>query len=152
MPGQCVREVVRDILVERAPQEARLLDGMASLSDAQITRVLRRSRARRDPLGFGAAEVVALVAPVVWVVVNEVAQRSAATAVDGASRWGSAWLRRVRRLPDPATEVPALSSGQLADVRRKVVDWARATGMETGAAEALADAVVARLATAPGDG
>lgn len=152
VPGQCVREVVRDILAEQAPQEARLLDGMAPLSDRQITRVFRRSRSRRDPLGFGAAEVVALIAPVVWVVVNEVAQRSAAAAVDGASRWGSAWLRRVRRLPDLPAEVPALSSGQLGDVRRRVLERAQASGMEAGAAEALADAVVARLATSPGDG
>ncbi|MFI9761324.1 hypothetical protein ACIHFB_25715 [Streptomyces sp. NPDC051963] len=152
MPGQCVREVVRDILAEQAPREAKLLDGMASLSDRQITRVFRRSRSRRDPLGFGVTEVAALVAPVVWVVVNEVAQRSAATAVDGASRWGSAWLRRVRRLPDPSTEVPALSRGQLKDVRRMVVERAQASGLEAAAAEALADAVVARLATSPGDG
>lgn len=148
MPGQCVREVVRDILAEQAPQEARLLDGMVSLSDRQITRVFCRSRTRRDPLGFGAAEVVALVAPVVWVVVNEVAQRSAASAVDGASRWGSAWWRRVRGLPDQPAEVPALSSGQLEDVRRKVIERAQASGMEAGAA----DAVVARLATSSGDG
>ncbi|MDT9692011.1 hypothetical protein Q5762_27510 [Streptomyces sp. P9(2023)] len=144
--------MVRDILVEQAPREARLLDGMASLSDRQVTRVLHRSRTRREPLGFGAAEVVALVAPVVWVVVNEVAQRSAATAVDGASRWGSAWLRRVRHLPEPAAEVPALSSGQLVEVRRRVVERAQASGMEPAAAEALADGVVARLATTPGDG
>ncbi|WP_037826156.1 hypothetical protein [Streptomyces sp. NRRL B-1347] len=152
MSGQTVREVVRDILVEQAPREVKLLDGMAALSDGQITRVFRRSRTRRDPLGFGAAEVLALVAPVVWLVVNEVAQRSAATAVDGASRWGGAWLRRVRRLPDPPTEVPALSCGQLEAVHRKVVERAQASGVEAGAAEALADAVVARLAMAPGDG
>ncbi|MFI1414967.1 hypothetical protein ACH4Y0_34305 [Streptomyces sp. NPDC020707] len=144
--------MVRDILAEQAPREARLLDGMASLSDRQITRVFRRSRSRRDPLGFGAAEVVALVGPVVWVVVNEVAQRSAATAVDGASRWGNTWLRRVRRLPDPATEVPPLSCGQLEDVRRRVVERAQASGLEAAVAEALADAVVARLAMSPGDG
>ncbi|GHE99441.1 hypothetical protein GCM10018785_73870 [Streptomyces longispororuber] len=142
---------MRDILAERAPREARLLDGMASLSDRQITRVFRRSRTRRDPLGFGAAEVVALIAPVVWLVVNEVAQRSAATAVDGASRWGRAWVRRVRGLPDPPAQVPALSGGQLEDVRRKVVERARASGLAAEAAEALADAVVARLALAPGD-
>ncbi|QDQ09697.1 hypothetical protein [Streptomyces spectabilis] len=152
MPGQSVRAVVRDVLAEQAPREAKLLDGMASLSDRQITRVFRRSRARRDPLGFGAAEVLALVAPVVWLVVNEVAQRSAATAVDGASRWGGAWLRRVRRLPDPPTEVPALSCGQLGAVHGKVVERAQASGMEAEAAQALADAVVARLATSSGDG
>ncbi|MDF3142295.1 MULTISPECIES: hypothetical protein [unclassified Streptomyces] len=149
MGGQSLRQVVREIIAKQAPGELTLLDGMASLDDGEITRVFRRSRERRDPLGFGVTEVAALVTPVVWLVVNELAQRGAAAAVDGASRRGLAWLRRLRGQPSPPMEVPPLSPTQLTEVRAKVHARALAAGMESGQAEGLADAVVSGLAVSP---
>lgn len=151
MCAQRMRQVVRDVIAEQAPEELALLDGMASLDDTEITRVLRRSRERRDPLGFGVTEVAALVTPVVWLVLNEVAQRGAAAAVDGAGRQGLAWWRRLRGRPSPTVEVPALSPPQLKEVRGKVRARALAAGLPADQAEALADAVVSGLATSPGD-
>ncbi|MET8824428.1 hypothetical protein ABZX40_07700 [Streptomyces sp. NPDC004610] len=149
MTGPSVRQTVRKIVAGQAPQELALLDGMAALDDREITRVLRRSRERRDPLGFGVTEVAALITPVVWLVVSEVAQRGAAAAVDGAGRKGLALLRRLRGEPSPPLEVPALSPEQLAAVRGKVLARALAADLEPDRAESLADAVVSGLAIAP---
>jgi hypothetical protein len=82
--GIRVRDVVRDVVAKVAPEELPVVDGLAEFDDATIVRRLNGSGRRREPLGFGLAELVVLVTPVAWLVVNQVAERVAGSAVDGA--------------------------------------------------------------------
>lgn len=111
---------------------------------------------RGEPLGFGLSEAVALVTPVVWIVVDEVARRSVGAAIGGVvPRVRSALRRLLRRPAVPPLSVPELSSDELGTVHRRILERAAAMGMERPLAERLADGVIARLATGraeePGD-
>src|SRR5437879_4790292 len=67
MTGQVrVRDVVREVVAEIAPTELALVDGLAQFDDATAVRRLRPRGGRREPLGFGLGEILALVTPVVW--------------------------------------------------------------------------------------
>ncbi|MEK8143417.1 hypothetical protein NKH18_18805 [Streptomyces sp. M10(2022)] len=93
-----------------------------------------------------------LVTPVVWLVLDGVAQRLEAATVDHAARWVTGALRRLFRRPAPAVEVRPLTREQLAGVRALVLATAEQRGLLSGRAEEIADAVVARLALADGPG
>jgi hypothetical protein len=73
--GVRVRDVVRDVVVEVAEEELPIVDGLAGFDDAGALRRLRGRGRRREPLGFGLGEVAALVTPVVWLVVDEIARQ-----------------------------------------------------------------------------
>ncbi|MFD5121196.1 hypothetical protein [Streptomyces sp. NPDC058385] len=64
-----MRDVVRDVVVQVAPDEIVLVEGLLLLDDASAVRRLS-GRGRQEPLGFGLAEAAALVTPVVRLVVN----------------------------------------------------------------------------------
>jgi hypothetical protein len=141
-----VREVVRDVVADIAPDELPLVDGLSSFDDDRAIRLLiRRGSGRRDPLGFGLDEIVVLASPVVWVVVNEAAKRAASKAVDGAAKGARSGLRKLFRRNRAARVVPPLSREQLAEVRRQVLELAAHNGFDEQRAQALADGVVARL-------
>ncbi|WP_406316791.1 hypothetical protein OHA77_06280 [Streptosporangium sp. NBC_01639] len=142
-----VRDVVRDVVAELAPEELPLVDGLAAYDDSVVVPKLRRSGRRREPLGFGWGEVVGLMTPVVWLVLDQMAERLADTAVDGAVRKARGlrrWLRRGRR-PAAAT-IPPLTEGQLATLRQDLLDQLKQRGLEEQAAEQIVDAIVRRLA------
>ncbi|WP_406389616.1 hypothetical protein [Streptomyces sp. NBC_00887] len=142
-----VRQAVRDIVTAFAPHELVALDGLEPLNDAQVTRLFARRDGGEDPLGFGLTEVTALVVPVVWLVVNEVATRGADMAADGLlARMRSAADRMLRRSSPQVEAMPPLSSEQLEAVHSKVLGRAADAGIEGRQAQALADAVVSRLA------
>jgi len=147
-----VRAVVRDVVTEAAPHEIPLLDGLAPLDDERVTMLLARRRGRREPLGFGASEVVALVTPVVWLVVDEAARRVTGAALTGtATRAKSVARRLLRRPPKPPQTVPPLTSAQLEAVHRSMLEYAARAGIEPSRAELLADTVVSRLARESAD-
>ncbi|MDT0267384.1 hypothetical protein RM844_13920 [Streptomyces sp. DSM 44915] len=162
-----VRAVVRDFVEAYAPDELELLDSVAGLSDAQITRLMRRRSRSTDQVGFGAAaEAVALVTPVVWLAVTGVAvgvvDRGVDAAADGITarlRGLAGRLRRRKRATEPEPEpdgaarptVPVLSAAQLKQVHATVLARAEAAKMPEPEAEALADAVVSHLARACDD-
>ncbi|WP_345603143.1 hypothetical protein [Pseudonocardia adelaidensis] len=150
--GMRVRDVVRDVVAEVAPEESAVVQGLARFDDDTVVRRLARSGGRREPLGFGVGEIAALVTPVVWLVVDEAAKRAAESAVDGAARGTKALLRRVMRRPAAPVVVPALTREQLREVRQQVRETAEQRGLEPERAAAIADAVVVRMALAAGDG
>ncbi|MEV5145156.1 hypothetical protein AB0L14_12080 [Streptomyces sp. NPDC052727] len=146
--GTRVRDVVHDVVVEVAPEELPLVAGLAGFDDATAVRRLGGRGRRRDTLGFGLGEVAALVTPVVWLALDQAAQRIVGTAVDsGVSRAASA-LRKLFRRPAEAVTVPPLTREQLAQVRESVLKTAAQRGLEEERASTIADAVVARLALA----
>ncbi|MGW7188065.1 hypothetical protein [Streptomyces sp. NPDC054838] len=133
-----------------APEELPLVDGLRHFDDATVVRRLSRGGGRREPLGFGIGEVAALIAPVVWLVLDGVAQQMAVRAEERASRSVTSMVRRLLRRPAPVAEVPALTREQLADVRARVLAVAGQRGLPPGRAEEIADAVVARLILSDG--
>ncbi|MFJ1597566.1 hypothetical protein [Streptomyces sp. NPDC088261] len=142
--------MVRDVVAERAAHELPLVDGLRELSDERVVQVLSGGGRRREALGFGYAEAATMITPVVWLVLDQVARRGVDAVTDTAvrrSRWG---LRRLLRRDSGGGEprtLTELDRAQLAAVRARVVERATAQGISGEQAEALADSVVARLAT-----
>lgn len=144
--GATVRDVVRDVMAEVAPEELPLVTALARFDDATVVRRLGRTGGRREPLGFGLGEVVAMAAPVVWLVLDEAGRRMADAVVDAAATRSRSVLRRALRRPSAPVALPAaLTPEQLAEIRRRVVETALARGLGERRAETIADAVVARL-------
>ncbi|WP_405938086.1 hypothetical protein OG338_16755 [Streptomyces sp. NBC_00726] len=140
-----VRQVVRDVVSEVAPEELPLLDGVLGLlDDAGVQRALTRRSRGREPLGFGLETVVALVVPVVWGALAEVARQT----LQGAAQGGITRLRRRLGRSTAATEplaLPPLDREQILHVRRTVLVRCAAAGMDEARAVTVADSVAARL-------
>jgi hypothetical protein len=149
--GSTVRDVVRDVVAETAPEELPLVAGLAGLDDATVVRRLGGRSRRNEQLGFGLGEIAALVTPVVWLALHQMAQRLAAAAVDEAAHGAKAVLRKVLRRTAGAETIPPLTREQLGEVRELVLASAAQRGLGERRASVLADTVVARLALAPGD-
>ncbi|MER5758870.1 hypothetical protein [Streptomyces sp. NPDC002082] len=147
-----VRDLVRSVVADLAPEELPIVDGLRQFDDAAVRRRLRGRRARREPLGFGIGEIAVLVTPVVWLVLDGVAQRLAAAAADRTAQGVTGTLSRLLGRRTPAVEVPPLTREQLAEVRALVMAAAGQRGLPPERAEAIADAVVARLALSVGAG
>ncbi|MFG2224996.1 hypothetical protein [Streptomyces sp. NPDC048644] len=80
-----VREAVYEVVAAVAPHEVPLLDGLAAIDDARLARLFADRGGRKEPLGFGFADVAGLVTPVVWSAVDEAARHAAREAVDKAA-------------------------------------------------------------------
>ncbi|MFJ3794587.1 hypothetical protein [Kitasatospora sp. NPDC090091] len=154
-----VRDVVREVIGEVAPEELVLLNGLLQYDDATVVGKLTGSGRRREPLGFGFGELVALVTPVVWLTVDQAARRAGEVAAENAARGTGTVLRRLfRRRSSESVTVPPLTREQLRGVRQQVQEAALDRGLSQDRASAIADAVVSRLAldgageppTAPG--
>jgi hypothetical protein len=141
-----VRDLVRDVVTEVAPEELPLLAGLAGFDDATAVQRLGGEVRRREPLGFGLGEVAALVTPVVWLAVDQATQQIVGTWVQNrVARTGIALRRVFRRSAPPPVVIPALTREQLALVRRSVLTMAAQRGLEPERAAVIADAVVTRL-------
>lgn len=141
-----VRDVVREVVAQAAPEELPVVDGLAAFDDVAVVRRLRRRGRRREPLGFGLGEVAVLVTAIVWLVVDEAAKCAAGAVVDGTAKRLRGVLRKVfRRRAEPVV-VPPLTRDQFADVQQRVLEAAAAAGLSEKRAKAIADAVVASLA------
>lgn len=143
-----VRDLVRSVAGELAPEELPVMAGLQGFDDATVVRRLGGRGRRREPLGFGAGDVAVLVIPVVWLVLNEVGQRMVNTTLDRTGPRVGAALRRLVRRPAAPVTVPPLSREQLAEVRTLVRVAAVERGLSASRAEVIADAVVTRLALA----
>ncbi|MFD2767105.1 hypothetical protein [Micromonospora eburnea] len=141
-----VRDVVRDVVAELAPEELPLVDGLAVYDDDSVVRRLRRAKPRREPLGFGWGEVVGLLTPVVWLVLDQVAERFADAAVAGTTRKARGLLRRFRRGSRPPATIPSLTEDQLAELRRDLLDQMQQPESEEWTAEQVVDVIIRRLA------
>lgn len=142
--GIRVDAIVRAVVAELAPAELPVAEGLAALPRRAVRRRLRGRLVRRERLGFGLGEVAGMLTPVVWLAVDESARRLAGDATVGLVGRIIAWLRRLRGHggPNPVR----LTGEQLAAIHRQVVGAGLRQGLSFLTAEALADAVVARLA------
>lgn len=129
-----------------------MVEGLLRYSDAEVLARLRRRGHGRDPLGFGLADVVPLVAPLLWLTLESARQRLADAAVDRAARGSASLWRRVRRRKAQPEIIPPLTREQQAMVRQMVLDAAAEAGLSPSRARRIADGVVAGLALAePGE-
>ncbi|HWM38530.1 MAG TPA: hypothetical protein VNS49_15570 [Streptomyces sp.] len=146
-----VRDLVRESVAERAAHELPLVDSLRRFDDDRIVRILTARKRKREPLGFGYAEVAALITPVLWLVLDQAARRGADRATESLLARGRSGVRRLlHRTPAaPGRVLIELEPDELALVRTQIVERAAERGIERREAEALADSVVARIATAP---
>ena len=147
-PNGLVRDVVRAVVAGVAPDELPVVDGLRRFDDATVVRRLGGSGRRREPLGFGAGEIVLLVTPVVWPVLNELGQRLVTRTADAAEQGAGTVFRRLFRRRQAPVEVPPLTREQMAEVRQLVLVAAEKRKLSRRRAEEIADAVVAELALA----
>ncbi|UZJ32825.1 hypothetical protein [Streptomyces endophytica] len=144
--------MVREVVVEVAPDEKVLVEGLLRIDDERAVARLRGRGRTREPLGFGVQEVTALVTPVVWLALDEAARKVAGAAVENVGRRSKAWLRRVARRPAAVRVVPPLTAEQLESVRQRVLELGAESGLAAETATALAERVVARLVLPPSQG
>ncbi|MEV5820913.1 hypothetical protein ABUL04_06080 [Micromonospora harpali] len=147
-----VRDVVRDVVTEVAPRELPLVDGLATYDDERVVRLLGRTGSRREPLGFGWGEVVGLLTPVVWLVLDQVAQRLAGAAVDTTTSRARRLLRRFARGSRAPADIPPLTADELAELRGEVLELFTRRGLDAQTAAELTDRVVRRLGRAADEG
>lgn len=136
------REVVREIVAENAPDELMLVTGLEDLEDAVILKRIKRPR-RNEPLAFGVEELLGLITPVVWLVLEKIAEKGAEDAVDG----GSKQIRRVLKRGKRLTVAPR-PPGEYDLWHTTIKDTAREYGLTAEDAEALADKVVVKVVRA----
>ncbi|MFG1953474.1 hypothetical protein [Micromonospora sp. NPDC048830] len=147
-----VRDAVRDVVAEVAPDELVLADALRRFDDDTALRRLTRARQSRDMLGFGLGEAAVLVTPLVWIAVDEVVRAAVGAGITRVGTGARTWLRARLRRPQPPRAMPALTGEQLRAVRDRVGELAVAAGLAPAEAATLADRVVARLALAVDDG
>ncbi|MFI1498590.1 hypothetical protein [Streptomyces platensis] len=142
-----VRQVIRDVVAETAPEELPLLAGLEPLDDTAVDRVLGRRARTREPLGFGLDTAVALVTPVLWTVLSDVARQELQTAAGGLLARLKRWLRRRRRPPQDQAglTLSPLDHVQAEHVRELVLARCTAAGIDDARAAAIADGVTVRL-------
>jgi hypothetical protein len=141
-----VRDVVRDIVAETAPDELVLIAALDRVDDSRAVRLLSDRKRSREPLGFGLDQAVAMVTPIVWIALNEAVKQSTEKAVDGVTdRLRRAVWRSLRRNRTRSQTVGALTRDQLGVVHRMVAERATEAGLGHERAAVLADRVVARL-------
>ncbi|MCO5974298.1 hypothetical protein [Actinoallomurus soli] len=138
-----VRDVVREVVTEVAPQELPVAEALEAFDDDTIVRRLSHPGRRREPLGFGLGELVVTVTPVLWIVLDELIRKITGQV---GKRLSGRWRRK-----RPPRTIPPLSRAQLELVRRRVLELAPARGVEARQAEALADSLVAHLVLTAGE-
>lgn len=146
-----VRDVVGDVVATVAPEELPLIAELSRHDDVEVVRRLGSRGRRRTPLAFGLNDVAVLATPVAWLALDQAAQRIADYAVDGAAKGMSAALRKVFRKRTTPVTIPPLTSEQLGQVRRLVLEMGVQRGLGEKRASVIADAVVTRLALVPSE-
>lgn len=139
-----VRVIVREIVATAAEEELPLFDGLDEVDDATALRRLQR-RPKREPLGFGVGEIVALVTPVLWLLLEKLAESAAEKAVDEASEQGAAWWRRRRRSRREPLELPPMSAEEIERAGAAVRLAFAESDLEEDKVEAVARAVETAL-------
>ncbi|MFH8384310.1 hypothetical protein ACH4E7_25750 [Kitasatospora sp. NPDC018058] len=149
-----VRGVVRAVIAQLEPDEVTALDGLLRHDDEQVRRWLGGRRRGGGPVGFGLHDVVLVLTPVVWMVVEEAIHEVVGKGVDKGAKGIGAVFRRVfrRRRANASTPpaLPPLDEDQLSRVRAIVAQSAKRRGVPQRRATEIADLVAMQLGR--GDG
>lgn len=118
-----------------------MVDGLGELDDATVVARLSRTGSRDERLGFGLEDLVVLVSPVLYIVLDQAVRKIVDDSLDGARRGLPGLLRRWRPRP-PTPPLPELSAQQIAQIR----DQFEALAKERGVPEDKIDRVGAAVA------
>lgn len=140
--------LARQVVADVSPAELPLFDATADRYRADSEGTLAASSDSDEPLGFGVETAIVLLAPFALEFVKGIFTRIAQKAGDGAT---DAIAHRISKLfggaqPEPAGPAP-LTPEQLALVDEAAREEARHLKLPPDRAKALADGVVAALAT-----
>ncbi|MGJ6963788.1 hypothetical protein ACSDR0_17935 [Streptosporangium sp. G11] len=158
MPGRVVADIGHGVVAEVFPEELPVFAAVSSAYFDDPDRTLAGKDRNGGPLGFGLAEVTALMTPavlwVVQVVVQHYTQPYVEKGADGLrSKAARLFRRRGKGVPGPddvdVESLRALTPEQRAELRGVAVDAARRRGLSPDQAELIADAIVHRI---PGAG
>ncbi len=157
--NQLIADLARDIVAQTAPQELPLFRTMSAAYFKNPDKVLKGQPGKDEMLGFGVAETVVMLTPSVLAVMSQVVrfvmaevQKSVATnTAEVIDDLVTHMFKKFR----PAGEqdqknVPALTAGQLAQVRNLAYQEAHKLALPDAQASLLADSIVGSLAVAPG--
>jgi hypothetical protein len=156
-----VAQLSREVVESVAPSELPLFNAVSREYAKNPERALKAIAGRDEVLGFGVAAGV-LLTPVVISVAEAVikfvaaellklGQQAAGTAVDTTVRGVLARAAATKSSSKPESKTAvALSAAQLGEIRKVAINRALSIQLPRDQAERLADAMVARLATAAG--
>lgn len=141
-----VRDLVRQVTADLAPEEIRALSALDGLSDAEALQYLTAAPGRDERLGFGLGAALALTAAIAWIGVDE-AVRQTVKAAARSRRWW--WPRFRRQKRGTVTVIPPLSTEQLRLVHECVLKAAETSKLPADRCSRIADGVVTRLILGP---
>jgi hypothetical protein len=129
-----------------------MVDGlMSSGDDASIVARVSRGPARDERLGFGVHDVVGLVTPVLYIVLDQGMRKLVDDSIDDARRILPRLVRRMSR-KRPARPAPGtLSEQQIVDIRDAVAALAKERGVPDDKLDRVSTAVLTVLSTDLGD-
>jgi hypothetical protein len=152
--NQMVTEVARDLLTQLAPQEKALFRSISESYFKNPEKTLSDNRAKDEMLGFGAAETVTLLTPIILAVSGDVikfllveaqkAMQSESTNL--INETVKSWFGRFRQKDDKKSP-PPLTPEQLEQVRKIATKKAQQLKLSEKNTKLLAEAIVGSLAT-----
>ena len=153
--NETVSAVARDLIIELAPQEKALFNSISEAYFKNPEKTLAEQRARDEMLGFGAAETITLLTPILLSVSSDVirflfAEAHKAMQSESSNLIGEAvksWFGKFHK-PEDKKAPPPLTPDQLEQVRKIALRKAKELKLSEKNTKLLADAIVGSLATA----
>ena len=153
--NQTVTEVARDLLAQLAPQEKALFRPISESYFKNPEKTLSDNQAKDEMLGFGSAEAVTLLTPVILAVSGDVVKFLFAEAQKAMQSESSnlinetvkSWFGKFRQKDDKKSP-PPLTAEQMEQVRKVAVLKAKQLKLSEKNTKLLADAIVGSLVTA----
>ena len=151
--NQLVAEVAKDLLSQIAPQEIPLFRSISTSYFINPEKTLSDQKAKDELLGFGAAEAVTLITPVILAVSSDVikflfeeAQKAMKSESTGLiNETVKSWFSKVHPKEDKKAP-PPLTAEQLQLVRKIAERKAQQLKLSKEHTKLLADAIVGTLA------
>lgn len=153
--NQTVSEIARDLLAQLAPQEKALFRSISESYFKNPEKTLSDNKAKDEMLGFGAAETITLLTPVVLAVSGDVVKFLLAEAQKAMQSESTnlinetvkSWFGKFRQKDDKKSP-PPLTPEQLEQVRKIATKKAQQLKLSEKNTKLLAEAIVGSLATA----
>ncbi len=151
--NQTVSEVAKDLVIQLAPQEKALFQPISESYFKNPEKTLSENKAKDEMLGFGSAEVVTLLTPVILAVSGDVIRFLLAEAQKAVQSESSdlinetvkSWFGKFHTKADTKSP-PPLTADQLEQVRKVAVQKAKQLKLSDKNTKLLADAIVGSLA------
>jgi hypothetical protein len=152
--NQTVSDVSKDLITQLEPQEKALFKPISQAYFKNPEKTLSENQAKDEMLGFGAAEAVTLLTPVVLAVSGAVIRFLLAEAQKAVQSESSdlinetvkGWFGKIRP-PEDKKSPPPLTPDQLEQVRKIAMQKAKQLKLSDKNTKLLADAIVGSLAT-----